>query len=590
MKSSTRGTVRGITANLLEIQPDGPVLQNEICFIEAGEANLMGEVIKILGDTAYVQVFDSTRGLPAGAPVRFTGDRIQVTLGPGMLGKRFDGLQNDLEKFEGIFLEKGLQSAPLDEDSRWAFTPLMAPGSPVKPGDWLGEVIENALPLRIMAPFTLRGAWTLRSIVPAGTYGLRDTIATLQNDSGESLEVNMVQTWPAKETLTAYREKHRPYKLLETGVRIFDTMYPMLEGGTGFIPGPFGCGKTVMQHALAKQADADVVIVAACGERANEVVEVFTEFPELTDTRTGRPLIDRTIIIANTSSMPVAAREASVYTAMSIAEFYRGMGLRVLLLADSTSRWAQALREMANRLEDLPGPDAFPMDLSATIAQFYSRAGTVTLHNGASGAITFIGTVSPAGGNFKEPVTEATRKAARCFYALNQRRADSKRYPAVDPLESYSKYLDYPEFAESIAESVGTDWIENAKTLQNLLVRGKEAADQINILGDDGVSLGNHIDFWRSELIDFVLLQQDAFDDVDQFTPLERQRKSSRTVLEICQTPLTFSHYSEVRPYFSRIINAMRQMNYAAWESEDYHHYQQELTQILAEKATAMAV
>jgi V/A-type H+/Na+-transporting ATPase subunit A len=589
MKSSTRGTVRGITANLLEIRPEGPVLQNEICYIEAGDASLMGEVIKILGDTAYVQVFDSTRGLPAGAPVRFSGERIQVTLGPGMLGKRFDGLQNDLEKFEGIFLQRGLQSDPLDEDSRWAFRPLMRPGETVRSGDWLGEVEENALPLKIMAPFQLEGSYTLDTIAAAGTYGLRDTIATLTSPDGTTVPVNMVQNWPAKETLTNYREKHRPNKLLETGVRIFDTMYPMLEGGTGFIPGPFGCGKTVMQHALAKQADADVVIVAACGERANEVVEVFTEFPELTDARTGRPLIDRTIIIANTSSMPVAAREASVYTAMSIAEYYRSMGLRVLLLADSTSRWAQALREMANRLEDLPGPDAFPMDLSATIAQFYSRAGTVTLHNGKHGAVTFIGTVSPAGGNFKEPVTESTRKAARCFYALNQRRADSKRYPAVDPLESYSKYLDYPEFAESISESVGTDWIANAKELQNLLVRGKEAADQINILGDDGVSLENHIDFWRSELIDFVLLQQDAFDDVDQFTPLERQRKLSRTVLEICRMPLRFDQYAEVRPYFSRIINAMRQMNYAAWESEDYHHYHQELAQILAEKAAAVA-
>lgn len=584
MNSNTKGIVTGITANLLEIKPDGPVLQNEICFIAVEEGSIMGEIIKIVGQSAFVQVFDSTRGVSEGNAVTFTGRRIEVSLGPGMLGKKFDGLQNDLEKYEGVFLQRGIQTDPLDKDRIWSFNPIVTVGATLTAGDWIGEVIENSLPLKIMAPFDLQRQWTVEMIVPAGQYNCFDTIATLRSQDGDTRDVNMVQHWPAKETLRIYREKHRPYKLLETGVRIFDTMYPMLEGGTGFIPGPFGCGKTVMQHALSKQAEADIVIVAACGERANEVVEIFTEFPELTDVRTGRPLIDRTVIIANTSSMPVAAREASVYTAMSIAEYYRTMGLRVLLLADSTSRWAQALREMGNRLEDLPGPDAFPMDLSATIAQFYSRAGTVTLNNGRTGAITFIGTVSPAGGNFKEPVTESTRKAARCFYALNQRRADSKRYPAVDPLESYSKYLEYPEFAESLAETVGKDWVDNARELQNLLIRGKEAADQINILGDDGVSLENHVAFWRSELIDFCLLQQDAFDEVDQFVTLERQRVLTRLVLEICRIPFVFDGYHEVRPFFSRMINSLRQMNYAVWESDDYHKYNQELESILTEK------
>lgn len=588
MSSNTKGIVRGVTANLLEIEPDGPVLQNEICYVDADGAALMGEVIKVIGNIAYAQIFDVTRGLAAGMTVRFAGDRIQVTLGPGLLGKKFDGLQNDLEKFEGIFLERGQQSPPLDSESRWDFKPLVKSGDRVRAGDWLGEVDENTLPHKIMVPFRMEGPLTVKSIVAEGQYTLEHNIAVLTDSEGMDHKITMVQTWAAKDTLSIYREKHRPFRLMETGVRIFDTMYPMLEGGTGFIPGPFGCGKTVLQHALAKQADADVVIVAACGERANEVVEVFTEFPELIDSRTGRKLIDRTIIIANTSSMPVAAREASVYTAMSLGEYYRNMGLRVLLLADSTSRWAQALREMANRLEDLPGPDAFPMDLSATIGQFYSRAGMVTLHNGGTGSVTFIGTVSPAGGNFKEPVTESTRKAARCFYALNQRRADSKRYPAVDPLESYSKYLDYPEFGESISQSVGDDWITNAKELQNLLIKGKEAADQINILGDDGVSLENHIDFWHSEVIDFVLLQQDAFDDVDQLCPLERQRVLSRMVLDICRQPFSFEHYSEVRPYFSRIINALRQMNYAVWMSAEYEAHHEQLEKILAEKATEL--
>lgn len=590
MTSPTTGTVTGITANLVEIRPEGPVLQNEMCQVQAGDASLLGEVIKVTGDTAFVQVFDSTRGLTVGSPVIFSGQRLVVQLGPGILSKKYDGLQNDLDKFEGIFLQRGLRSEPLDPDHRWSFVPLATVGDPIRAGDWLGEVDEHGLPHRIMAPFTLQGTWTLDRLVPAGEYTIRQEIAVLRSDAGNTLPVTMVQNWAVKEPLTVYAGKMRPGKLLETGVRIVDTLHPMLEGGTGFIPGPFGSGKTVLQQALAKQADADVVIVAACGERANEVVEIFTEFPELEDPRTGRQLIDRTVIIANTSSMPVAAREASVYTAMTLAEYYRCMGLRVLLLADSTSRWAQALREMSNRLEDLPGPDAFPMDLSATIARFYSRAGMVTLSNGQTGSVTFIGTVSPAGGNFKEPVTEATRKAARCFYALNQRRADSKRYPAIEPLESYSKYLDYPEFQDYAAREVSPRWIENARTLSNLLLKGKEAGDQINILGDDGVSIENHLDFWRAELIDFVLLQQDAFDPVDQLCPLPRQDAMSTLVLEICHRPFRFDDFQQVRPYFKRLINAIRQMNYSAWESEDYQHHHQELEGILAEQATELAV
>ena len=288
--------------------------------------------------------------------------------------------------------------------------------------------------------------WTISSISGPGEYKIDHLIAELVNKTGKIRDVTMVQKWPVKLPLKCYKHKPRPSRILETGIRAIDILNPMVEGGTGFIPGPFGCGKTVLQHAISKQAEADVVIVAACGERANEVVEIFKEFPELDDPRTGAKLYERTIIIANTSNMPVAAREASVYTAMTLAEYYRNMGLKVLLLADSTSRWAQALREMSNRMEELPGPDAFPVDLPAIISNFYARAGFVELQNGLTGSITFIGTVSPAGGNLKEPVTESTKKAARCFYALSQERADSKRYPAIDPIDSYSKYLEYEEF------------------------------------------------------------------------------------------------------------------------------------------------
>jgi len=339
-----------------------------------------------------------------------------------------------------------------------------------------------------------------------------------------------------------------------------------------------------LQHAISKQAEADVVIIAACGERANEVVEIFTEFPELDDPRTGRKLIERTTIIANTSNMPVAAREASVYTAMTLGEYYRSMGLKVLLMADSTSRWAQALREMSNRLEELPGPDAFPMDLSAVISNFYSRAGFVYLSNGATGSITFIGTVSPAGGNLKEPVTESTRKAARCFYGLSQDRADSKRYPAIDPIDSYSKYLEYPEVQQNLTEKVGDQWLTNVLKAKDILLRGKEAMEQINILGDDGVPMAFHDRYWKSELIDFVILQQDAFDAIDASTPLKRQQYMLMKVLEVTDTSFNYSNFEDVSVFFKEVINLFKQMNYSEFESDTFKQHETKLNQLLEQR------
>lgn len=454
---ATKGTVLGVIANMVTLTVDGPVAQNEICYISTGGDRLMAEVIKVVGKNVYVQVFESTRGLKVGAEAEFTGHMLEVTLGPGMLSKNYDGLQNDLDKMEGVFLKRGQYTYPLDKEKKWLFKPIVKAGDEVGPSAWLGEVEENHQPLKIMVPFQLQGIYKVKSIVEEGEYTIEDTVAVLTDAEGNDIPVNMIQKWPVKKAMTNYKEKPRPYKLLETGVRVIDTMNPIVEGGTGFIPGPFGTGKTVLQHAISKQAEADIVIIAACGERANEVVEIFTEFPELVDPHTGRKLMERTIIVANTSNMPVAAREASVYTAMTMAEFYRAMGLKVLLMADSTSRWAQALREMSNRMEELPGPDAFPMDISAIISNFYGRAGYVHLNNGSTGSITFIGTVSPAGGNLKEPVTENTKKVARCFYALEQERADRKRYPAVNPIDSYSKYLEYPEFEAYITEHINAE-------------------------------------------------------------------------------------------------------------------------------------
>ena len=444
----TTGKVIGIISNLVTVEVNGPVAQNEICFIKTGDIRLMAEVIKVGGKNAYVQVYESTRGVKNGCDVEFEGYMLEVTLGPGLLSSNYDGLQNNLATMKDVFLKRGEYTAPLDSEKLWEFTPIAKVGDKMIAADWLGEVKEGWLPHKIMVPFSFKGEYTVKSINKAGKYKINDTVAVLTDEEGEDVNVTMVQKWPVKVAIGGYVEKPRPYRIMETCVRCIDTLNPIAEGGTGFIPGPFGCGKTVLQHAIAKQGEADVIIMAACGERANEVVEIFTEFPELVDARTGRKLMERTTIICNTSNMPVAAREASVYTAMTIGEYYRAMGLKVLLLADSTSRWAQALREMSNRMEELPGADAFPVDLPAIISNFYSRAGIVKLNNGSTGSVTFIGTVSPAGGNLKEPVTESTKKTARCFYALNQARADRKRYPAVDPIDSYSKYLEYPEIVE----------------------------------------------------------------------------------------------------------------------------------------------
>lgn len=577
----TTGKVTGIISNLVTVEVDGPVAQNEICYINLGGTRLMAEVIKVNGKNAFVQVYESTRGLKAGNTVEFEGHMLEVLLGPGLLSSNYDGLQNNLATMTGVFLERGEYTTPIDLNKEWEFKPLAKAGDKVVAADWLGEVTEGWLPHKIMVPFALQGTYTVKSVKEAGTYKVTDTVAVLADEKGDEINVTMVQKWPVKVAIGGYTEKPRPSKIMETGVRCIDTLNPIAEGGTGFIPGPFGCGKTVLQHSIAKQGEADVIIMAACGERANEVVEIFAEFPELIDARTGRSLMERTTIICNTSNMPVAAREASVYTAMTIGEYYRAMGLKVLLLADSTSRWAQALREMSNRMEELPGADAFPVDLPAIISNFYARAGMVKLNNGQTGSVTFIGTVSPAGGNLKEPVTESTKKAARCFYALNQSRADRKRYPAVDPIDSYSKYLEYPEIIEYLNNKVDKEWVDNVNKAKNLILRGKEAYEQINILGDDGVPMDYHLRYWKSELIDFVILQQDAFDKIDSSTPMDRQEFMLKKVLAVCDTKVEFEHFEECVSYYKNIINIMRQMNYSEFQSADFNKYLEQLNKFI---------
>ena len=579
----TTGKVTGIVSNLVTVTVDGPVAENELCYITLGETKLLAEVIKVKGRNASVQVFESTRGLKNGDSVEFEGRMLEITLGPGLLSSIYDGLQNNLATMESVFLKRGEYTSPLDHEKLWDFEPVAKPGDTVSAADWLGEVKEGWLPHKIMVPFSFKGTYTVKSLVPAGQYNIDHTVAVLTDAQGNDVPVTMIQKWPVKVAVKSYKEKPRPNRIMETGVRVIDTLNPIAEGGTGFIPGPFGCGKTVLQHAIAKQGDADVIVMAACGERANEVVEIFTEFPELVDPHTGRKLMERTTIICNTSNMPVAAREASVYTAMTICEYYRAMGLKCLLLADSTSRWAQALREMSNRMEELPGADAFPVDLSSIISNFYARAGMVVLNNGKTGAVTFIGTVSPAGGNLKEPVTESTKKAARCFYALEQNRADQKRYPAVNPIDSYSKYLEYPEIQEFLDEKIEKGWTERVNRAKNIVRQGRDAAEQINILGDDGVPMNYHETFWKSELLDFVFLQQDAFDAVDSLCPLERQKYMLNLILDICDREFSFEDFEQCRNFFKELINDLRQMNYSQFHSEAFEKYNSELSKLLEE-------
>lgn len=573
----TTGIVKGIISNLVTVEVNGPVAQNEICYIFLGETKLMAEVIKVNGKNASIQVYESTRGVKEGCKVEFEGHMLEVILGPGLLSSNYDGLQNNLATMEGVFLKRGEYTSPIDMDKEWEFTPMAKEGDVVVAADWLGEVKEGWLPHKIMVPFSFNGSYKVKSVAKAGNYKVTDTVAVLVDANGQEHNVTMIQKWPVKVAIGGYKEKPRPYRIMETGVRIIDTLNPIAEGGTGFIPGPFGCGKTVLQHAIAKQGEADVIVMAACGERANEVVEIFTEFPELIDPRTGRKLMERTTIICNTSNMPVAAREASVYTAMTICEYYRAMGLKALLLADSTSRWAQALREMSNRMEELPGADAFPVDLPAIISNFYARAGVVKLNNGQTGSVTFIGTVSPAGGNLKEPVTESTKKAARCFYALQQNRADRKRYPAVDPIDSYSKYLEYPEIIEYLDNKICKGWVEKVNKAKNIVLRGKEAYEQINILGDDGVPMEYHLRYWKSELVDFIILQQDAFDKIDCSCPIERQKFMLELVLDVCDKNVEFDNFEECVSYYKGLINILRQMNYSEFKSENFYKFLEQL-------------
>ncbi len=561
MLDNNLGRITGVNGNLVTVEFDTYVTQNEVAYAILGEKKLKAEVIRVRGRRADLQVFESTVGLKVGDPVEFTDELLSATLGPGLLTQVFDGLQNPLNKLaekSGFFLERGIYLDALDFDSVWNFTPTAEVGAKLRAGDSIGWVPEGIFEHQIMLPFAFNGIWTLTWVAEPGEYDLKTVIAKAVNEKGEEREITMVQKWPVKIPVDCYREKLLPVKPLITQQRIIDTFFPVAQGGTFCTPGPFGAGKTVLQHSLSRYAEADVVIVAACGERAGEVVEILREFPELEDPRTGKTLIDRSIIICNTSSMPVAAREASVYTAVTLAEYYRQMGLNVLMLADSTSRWAQALREMSGRLEEIPGEEAFPAYLESRIASFYERAGLVKLNNGKTGSVTICGAVSPAGGNFEEPVTQATLKVVGAFLGLSRDRSSARRFPAIHPLESWSHY-------KSIVDA------KQIEFARGILRRGQEVNQMMKVVGEEGTNTDDFVIYLKSEFLDFVYLQQNTFDAVDAASNEERQQYCFSKVCEVLNTKFTFESKDTARRFFQELQLIFTDWNYMPFKSDSFN-------------------
>lgn len=567
------GHVVGVNGNLVKVAFDDTVIKNEVGFILVGDESLKGEVIRIVDGVADLQVYEDTTGLSCGDKVEFTGELLSVELGPGLLTQVYDGLQNPLPLLAekcGFFLQRGVYLDPIP-NKEWDFTVTRKVGDVVSAGDSFGTVQELMFTHKIMVPFTLNGEWKITSIVPSGKYKAKDTLCVIENNKGQKKELCMIITQPVKAPIKAYSERVRPDEPMVTKIRLIDTFLPVAKGGTYCIPGPFGAGKTVLQHLTSKNADVDIVIIAACGERAGEVVETLKEFPELIDPKTGRSLMERTIIVCNTSSMPVAAREASVYTAVTMAEYYRNMGLDVLLLADSTSRWAQAMREMSGRLEEIPGDEAFPAYLESRIAEFYERAGKVRLKDGSFGSVTIGGTVSPAGGNFEEPVTQATLKVVGAFHGLSRERSDARKYPAIDPLDSWSKY-------EGIIPK------KDVQYAYSFVKRGSEVNQMMKVVGEEGTTLDDYIVYLKGDFVDSCYYQQNSFDPVDATVTVERQKHVFALLLEILRADFALSDKKEARSFFNALRQRFLDWNGTSENKEEYQTIEKDIRSFFSAK------
>ncbi|MBI2571953.1 MAG: V-type ATP synthase subunit A [Candidatus Schekmanbacteria bacterium] len=587
--SKSNAVVVGVNGNMVSARFTGNVRMNAVAYIAlpapAGQdvVRLKAEIIRVRGEECDMQVFEDTRGIRIGDPVEITEHLLAIELGPGLLGMVYDGLGNPLEELAqktGFFLKRGTYLPTLARDRKWHFKPCAHVGDKLQAGHGLGTVPEGVFTHRIMVPFGLVGAGEVLEVAPAGEYPVDHPIGKVRSlATGRTHEVSMMQIWPVKKPITAYAERLLPSRPLTTRIRIVDTFFPVAEGGTACIPGPFGSGKTVFQQSVSRYADADVVIVAACGERAGEVVETLREFPELVDPRTGRSLMERTIIICNTSSMPVAAREASVYTAVTMAEYYRQMGLRVLVLADSTSRWAQALREMSGRLEEIPGEEAFPAYLGSLIAAFYERGGIVRLADpnlgAAQGSTTIIGTVSPAGGNFEEPVTQSTLAVVGCFLGLTYARSYAKRFPAISPLDSWSKYLD--SLKPALEELYAPGWVAEVRALQRFYREGQRIGDQMKVVGEEELSVDELVHFLKSELFDAVFLQQNAYDEVDAGPSTVRTAFALKLARSVLEHDFGFVSKDQARERLLDLTSAMRNWNLAADGSPEYERFLSEI-------------
>ena len=574
MKTET-GFVAGVNGNLINVDFKGSVRKNEVGYILVEGKRLKGEVIRINNGIVSMQIYEMTNGIKVGDPVEFTGELMSVDLGPGLLTQVYDGLQNPLPKLAeecGFFLERGVYLDAIP-DREWEFTPVVKEGDSVKAGSTIGTVPEGLFTHHIMVPFTLKGTdWTVKSIKAKGSYNVRETICVIADSKGEEKELSMVFSQPIKQPVKCYAERLRPNEPLVTKIRCIDSFLPVAKGGTFCTPGPFGAGKTVLQHMQAKNSDVDIVIVAACGERAGEVVEVLKEFPELIDPKTGRSLMERTIIICNTSSMPVAAREASCYTAVTLAEYYRQMGLDVLLLADSTSRWAQAMREMSGRLEEIPGEEAFPAYLESTIAAFYERAGKVRLEDGTIASITIGGTVSPAGGNFEEPVTQATLKVVGAFHGLARERSDARKYPAIHPVDSWSKYK-------------GVVDMDRVNKARGMLIRGTEVNQMMKVVGEEGTSSEDFIIYQKGELLDAVYLQQNSFDPIDAADIPERQCREFDRLYDAMMKTYDITDKTEIRAFFNQLRQEFLDWHGFEFNTPEFDQQEKKITDFYMSRA-----
>jgi V/A-type H+-transporting ATPase subunit A len=588
MSSNNEAVVTGVAGNIVSIKTTGSIMKNEVANICVGEQKLKSEVLRVDGKTADIQVFEDTEGVKVGNPVELTGEMLSIQLGPGLLGTIYDGLQiplYDMAEQYGYFLQRGRYLDPFDDQVQWSFDPSCKVGDRLSAGDVIGTVKERHITHKIMVPFNEPDEVEVLR-VEHGPLTVTDSVAKVRDAKGNERSLTLSQSWPVRRPLTANMLKRRliernfPNELLTTTQRIVDTFLPIAKGGTACIPGPFGAGKTVLQGLIAKHSSVDVVVLVLCGERAGEVLETILDFTNMEDPKPGGTLIDRTVMICNTSSMPVAAREASIYTGVTIAEYYRQMGLDVLLIADSTSRWAQAMRETSARLEEIPGEEAYPAYLDSAIKSVYERAGMITTRDGGQGSFTMIGTVSPAGGNFEEPVTQATLGTVKCFLGLSYDRAYKRFYPAIDPLISWSRYLD--QLRECFDRDFGPQWVDQVKASYALLNQGDSIGQMMQVTGEEGITLEDFIAYQKSIFLDMVYLQQDAFDAVDASMSTERQKESFSLVQQLIERDYNFKDKEQARSFFTRLTGVYKNLNFAASGSPDYERLLAEIQHLEA--------